>query len=135
MNSIVWKRVKSLVNKEAVEELEKKYGFDLPSELKQVIKEYNGGRPVPKTLVTEKGDEYEVKGLLSYNEKDTENIYKVIDYFVEHYDQLIPFAQESSGNYYCCCKSGEIIYWTQEEEIYQIANSFSEFIGLLSGNN
>lgn len=91
----------------------------------------NGGNPTPKVLVTDTGTEYEVKSLLSYNEEDTENIYKVIDFFVKNYGtSVLPYAKDSGGNYYCV-KNGKIVFWTQDMEFYPVCASFSDFIKLL----
>ena len=77
------------------------------------------------------GEENDVKLLLSYNERDPENIYKVIEYFVKTYNgTLIPFAVDSAGNYYC--EQGKrIVLWTQNKEILPICNSFSQFLEAL----
>ena len=77
------------------------------------------------------GEENDVKMLLSYNENDPENIYKVIEYFIKSYNgSLIPFASDSAGNYYC--EQGKrIVLWTQNNEIMPVCNSFLSFLDSL----
>ena len=129
--AIIWRRVKKLNTPDAISAFETKYGFVIPADLKDCISDNNGGRPTPKVLVTDTGAEYEVKSLLSYNEEDTENIYKVIDFFVKEYGtSVLPYAKDSGGNYYCV-KDGKIVFWTQDMEFYPICASFSDFIKLL----
>ncbi len=129
--AITWRRIKKLNTPDAISAFEKKYGFSVPTDLKDCILAYNGGRPTPKVFSTDSGVEYEVKSLLSYNEEDVENIYKVIDFFLKEYcTSVLPFAKDSGGNYYCV-KDGKIVFWTQEMEMFPICNTFSDFIDLL----
>ena len=77
------------------------------------------------------GDESDVKSLLSFNEADKENIYKVIEYFNSQYHgKLVPFASDSAGNYYCE-KKGSIVLWTQEGEVIPVSDSFADFLNSL----
>lgn len=129
--AITWRSVKKLNAPDPVGVFEKKYGFVIPDDLESCIINNNGGRPTPKVFTTDAGAEYEVKSLLSYNEEDSENIYKVIDFFVKNYGTtVLPFARDSGGNYYCV-KNGKIVFWTQEMEFYSVCDSFSDFIKLL----
>ena len=77
------------------------------------------------------GDESDVKALLSFNETDRENIYKAIGYFILQYQgNLVPFASDSAGNYYCE-KESKIALWTQEGEVIPVSNSFPDFLNSL----
>lgn len=126
-----WSKPKPLDNPMALKLLEEKYGFALTEELKNCILSNNGARPKPNTIVLKNGEENDVKLLLSYNNSDPENIYKVIDYFIKEYKgSTIPFASDSAGNYYC--EQGKrIVLWTQSNEILPVCNSFSQFLDLL----
>ncbi len=126
-----WSRPKPLENPMAVKQLQEKYGFALSGDLTNCILSNNGARPRPNTIVLKNGEENDVKMLLSYNENDPENIYKVIEYFIKTYNgSLIPFASDSAGNYYC--EQGKrIVLWTQNNEILPVCNSFPQFLDSL----
>lgn len=126
-----WSRSKPLENPLAVKQLQEKYGFALSGELTNCILSNNGARPRPNTIVLKNGEENDVKMLLSYNENDPENIYKVIEYFIKTYNgSLIPFASDSAGNYYC--EQGKrIVLWTQNNEILPVCSNFSQFLDSL----
>lgn len=126
-----WSRPKPLDNPMAVKQLQEKYGFALSGDLTNCILSNNGARPRPNTIVLKNGEENDVKMLLSYNENDPENIYKVIEYFIKTYNgSLIPFASDSAGNYYC--EQGKrIVLWTQNNEIMPVCNSFPQFLDSL----
>lgn len=123
-----WIRIKPLKDENVIESLETKGSFKLSANLKKCIKANNGARPVPNVVKTKTGQEFDIKFLLSYNEDDSENVYKVIKYFLDNYgNTLIPFASDSSGNYYCE-KSGKIVLWLQSEEVLQVADNFADFL-------
>lgn len=123
-----WSKPKPLNNPIAIKQLEEKYDFSLSDDLVNCILANNGARPRPNTIELENGEENDVKVLLSYNDSDSENIYKVIEYFVNTYNsKLIPFAVDSAGNYYCE-QEKKIVLWTQNEEILPVCNSFSQFL-------
>lgn len=126
-----WSRQKPLNNPIVIKQLEEKYGFSLSDDLVNCILANNGGRPRPNTIELKNGEENDVKLLLSYNESDPENIHKVIEYFIDTYNgTLIPFAVDSSGNYYC--EQGKrIVLWTQNKEIFPVSNSFAQFLEAL----
>lgn len=124
-----WSRIKPLVNPKAIVQLEQKYGFSLSEDLKKCVISNNGARPKPNTIVLKNGEENDVKILLSYNDGDPENIYKVIEYFMKNYNgTLIPFATDSAGNYYCEQNEQHIILWTQNDERLPVCDSFLQFL-------
>lgn len=123
-----WIKSRPLNDPISIRQLEKKYAFSLSDDLVSCIISNNGGRPRPNTIELRNGEENDVKLLLSYNDNDTENIYRVIEYFIDNYNgTLIPFAMDSSGNYYC--EQGKrIVLWTQNKEILPVCNSFAQFL-------
>lgn len=126
-----WSRPKPLNNPIVIKQLEEKYGFTLSDDLVNCILSNNGARPRPNTIELKNGEENDVKLLLSYNDSDPENIFKVIEYFVNNYNgTLIPFAVDSAGNYYCE-QGRRIVLWTQNKEILPVCNSFSQFLDSL----
>ncbi len=126
-----WSRPKPLENPSAVKQLQEKYGFALSGDLTNCILSNNGARPRPNAIILKNGEENDVKLLLSYNENDPENIYKVIEYFIKTYSgSLIPFASDSAGNYYC--EQGKrIVLWTQNNVILPVCSSFLQFLDSL----
>ena len=128
-----WYRIKPLSQDTAVIKLEQDYGVSISSKLKECILSNNGGRPKPNALQLKNGQEYDVKLLLSYNESDSENIYRVIRFFVEKFNgKAIPFATDSAGNYYCEYE-GKIVLWVQDDTIIPICETFDEFLQMLTG--
>ena len=127
-----WYRVKPLSQDASIENLEQNYGISISSRLKECILSNNGGRPRPNVLKLTNGQEYDVKLLLSYNESDPENVYKVIRFFVEKFGcKAIPFATDSAGNYYCEYE-GKIVLWLQEDTIIPISANFDAFLQMLT---
>lgn len=123
-----WKKVKSIKDKTSLSEVERKIVFSIPKELRQCILENNGGRPVPNAIHLSNGDDNDVKCLLSYNRDDTENVFKILDFFIQNYSgSLLPFAMDSAGNYYCV-RGEEVVLWTQECEIVRVCDSFDLFL-------
>lgn len=129
MSKIEWKRVKPLQH--TIEEFEQEHSLSVPGALRKLIESHNGGRPSQNVTKTALGTEVEVKVLLSFNREDPETIYNVIGYFKQHFNgELLPFASEPSGDYFCVKLNDEsIVYWEQEtNEISKVADSLSEFL-------
>ena len=127
-----WYRIKPLAQTEAIERIEHDYGVCLSSKLKECILTNNGGRPRPNVVKLDNGQEYDVKLLLSYNENDPETIYKVIRFFVEKFaGKAVPFATDSSGNYYCEYDK-QIVLWLQDDIVIPICESFDVFLQMLT---
>ena len=126
-----WIRTKQLNNPLAIKELTSKYRITLSIDLENCIRFNNGAKPRPNTIMLKNGEENDVKALLSYNEGDPENIFKVIEFFMKKYQgTLVPFARDSAGNYYC--EQGKrIVLWTQNNDIIPVCNSFSQFLDSL----
>lgn len=131
MVSVEWKRCRSLNNPNAVSDFMQKYHCTLSKELADCITANNGGRPYPDVVSLSNGDESDVKALLSFNETDRENIYKVVGFFISQYQgNLVPFASDSAGNYYCE-KESKIVLWTQNGEVIPVSDSFVDFLSSL----
>lgn len=130
MNEITWKYVKELKNKDSIEAFEKANNIKFPDDMKEILKNNNGGRPSLRyfDLGTEKDKEF--KTLLSFNESDIENIYKYVPLDSED-KTIIPFASDPAGNYFVLI-SGKIGYWNHElDKTIVLSNTFSEFLKLL----
>lgn len=134
MNEVIWKRVKPLVDDTSIEQFEKNYNIVFPKELNELIVNNNGGRPSLNVIKAEDNTELEIKCLLSFNNGDIENIYVVIDYFIENFNKkIIPIASESSGDYFCIdLDSNAIVYWKHENnELNFVAKNIKEFVNKL----
>lgn len=128
MSLSVWARVKPLQDTEAISKLEKKYNLALPVALKECILENNGARPRPNNIKSKLDERFDVKLLLSYNHEDIENIYNVVEYFIKEFNSdLIPFASDSGGNYFCM-RNDAVVLWTQQGDIIDICDSFTEML-------
>lgn len=124
-----WNKSKPLKDEKSVNKLQQQYHFSLSTELEDCIFKNNGARPKPNTIKLKTGKENDIKILLSYNQDDVENIYAIIDFFMKKYEgRIIPFASDSSGNYYCEQNKKEIILWTQDEEIIPVCSDFNQFL-------
>ena len=122
------KYVKALVNKDSIRTLFEQINKTMPEGFEDFFKKYNGGRPTQNICFLYNGAEKVVNSFLSFNKDDKENIYKAIKRVSQNNLEIIPFASDPAGNYFCI-KSNEIVFYSHEdEEIYKISNSFNEFI-------
>lgn len=127
---IQWKRG-SQISDETIVNAELAYGISLPQDIKDIVKNYNNGRPSVSTFDSPIAKEHEVKKLLSFKEEDVENIYKVKNILSSVDVALFPIAIDSAGNI-ICLKNGKIVYWLHEtDEVLTLADSFSEFLSHL----
>lgn len=119
-----WKYVKN-INENEIVEVEKKYNINLPESLKNIILKYNGGRPDRRIFDTATSKERVIKSLISYSDKDKENIHIFSDFFKRGY---IPFAITPFGDV-LCMKKGEKIYILMHEtdEFDYVCNNLDEF--------
>lgn len=130
MNTITWNYVKPLINNNAIEEFEKTTSVSLPSDLRETISVYNGGRPSHRYYDLESDEDKEFKTLLSFNREDIESVYKF--YPIDSNDKtLIPFASDPAGNLFVV-KNSKILLWNHETNICTfISNSFTDFLSML----
>ena len=130
MNSINWKYVIPLTNKDGIKEVEKKYNILLSDDLKECIKTNNAGYPNKKIFDTELSKERIFKDLISYNKEDEENIYQFEKLF---YIGLIPFGLDPSGNILCMDNNNNkvVLYLHETGEKELVSNNFSEFLNKL----
>ncbi len=131
MGLIKWKRIKPLKSQTAISEIEQTYNLSIPSEVKACITQNNGGRPVPNTISVDSKLETDIKCLLSYNSDDKDSIFPVINFFIENYKgTLLPFAMDSSGNYFCM-KGSQVVLWTQDMDVVPVCHDFASFLDSL----
>ena len=119
-----WKYVKN-INENEIAEVEKKYNINLPESLKNVILKYNGGRPDRRIFDTITSKERVIKSLISYSDKDKENIHIFSDFFKIGY---IPFAITPFGDVLVMKKDEKIYIWMHEtDEFDYVCNNLDEF--------
>lgn len=130
MNEIIWKYVKPLKNANAIDVFEKEHAVSFPADLREILFKNNGGRPSLKYYDTKTEKDKEFKTLLSFNEEDSETIYK--HYPLDSSDKtLIPFASDPAGNYFVL-KDNSIYLWKHESDsTIFLASSFSAFLSML----
>ena len=130
MNIKNWKYVKKLNDLNAVENFETTYNVKFPSDLKDIIKKYNGGRPELKLFDTSTETGKDFKTLLSFNKTDIENIYIFCD-DASSVREMLPFASDPAGNLFVL-KDGKIFFWNHETDSTSfLADSFTEFLNML----
>lgn len=122
-----WKYVKKLVDKTCFENIENTYAIKLPQCLKDLILEYNGGRPNKICFDTKNSKEIVMQGLISYNKDDKGNIYVYDEIFKKGY---IPFAITEFGDVICININNQNIelYLHELGDFEFICNDLSEFI-------
>lgn len=114
-------------------------GVVLPKDLKEFYLKNNGGRST-RNLFELNGNDYKVNEFLTikYGPDTIEETYK--DIFVENAEmpnQLVPFASDAGGDYFCFDTAkesyGRIVFFESEyydnlsRAVIELASSFSEF--------
>ena len=125
-----WKYVKELKDKTVIENLEKISNITIPTDLKQLIIKYNGGRPNKNVFDTTCSKERVMKSLISYNKEDKENIYLYTEFFDE---KLLPFAVTEFGDIVCYNLNTNIIelYLHEQDKCEKICDNIIEFFDRL----
>ena len=133
MANIEWDAVKPLKAGTEVDVLEVKYLYLLPADLKECIKNNNGGMPFPFSFDIGKNKGMVFGGLLSFNEGDTDSFYDVVGRFETSDKKLsmFPFGVDPAGNL-LCVKDGKIVfYYSEMEEPNFISKTFTDFLNML----
>ena len=122
------KFVKELKDNSLIYLFFKKINKKIPEGFEDCFKKYNGGRPEKNEVQLKDGTEVVLNNFLSFNKDDKDNVYKVWERINEEKYNLIPFAKDPSGNYYCL-KDEEVVFYNHEEGNYSlISSSFKEFV-------
>lgn len=129
-----WKYTKSLPTKSLIDDFETHTNFKLPDEFRNIIQQYNGGRPDKRRFDTTNAKERCIKTFLSFNPEDKENVWFAWNRALAG---MVPFAVDNFGNYiafdeYAKPNSVIIVFCNHETgKIEFVANDFSEFINKL----
>lgn len=126
--NLEWKYIKRIRDNNVFEKFQKKYNIIIPQILKEYIIKFNAGMPNPACFDTPKKSGCVFNALFSYNVEDKCNIYFIYDYF--NHENLLPFADDISGNIICIdLLDNKIKYINHEtDEIELISNSLYEFM-------
>ena len=131
-----WNCYNNGVTREDIEYIELELKIQFLKDFLNIIKEHDGGYPVPNRITIDGKDEI-LNNLVSFIKddlsfilyiiKDTENFNKL---------KLIPLAEDPFGNLFCYSfKSGihEIVFWEHEkiDATRFVCNTFSELIEML----
>lgn len=136
MSSLQWKYVKGTICREEIELVEERFGA-LPSDIKETILQYNGGRPNKKVFKTKRNTERIFNSLISFNKLDKGNIFITIECLINELPKkVIPVGTDPFGNYICVQKSmnkSRIIFWNHENgETEDICDDFTQLLEMLS---
>ena len=125
-----WKYIKKIKDEKAIEKIEIIYNIRIPILLKQIIMQYNGGRPLYNIFDTIYNKEKVFKCLISYNKEDKESIFSYTEFFNKG---LIPFAITAFGDVICLNnKINEVeLYLHELDKTEKICDSISEFFDKL----
>jgi len=128
------------VTDESVSSVEKKFGVKFPVDYIDIIRNNDGGYPVPNRFNLQ-GNEEVLNNLLSFHEEDCCYIVNTYcDINERLVDKIIPFAEDPFGNMICFDYRNDdtnpiVVFWDNEKSytdkegaIYHICDSFSELI-------
>jgi cell wall assembly regulator SMI1 len=122
--------------------IEKKLGFQLPTELRAHYLKHNGGVPAKRYFVDARGTEFELQRFMSMKEPAFDG--DVL--FGTTYENLVvkkklipmnlvPFARGSGGDFYCIDRSdGSVCFYAMDHALEpkratkKVAKSLAEFI-------
>ena len=137
------------LNTNEITKFEKSIKLHLPRDYKNFLCEYNGGQPNMRTFdfMGDSNDGSNVDSFFGINHpleiQSIEYILRVFSHRIPK--ELFPIARDSYGNIICLCiqgaNLGRVYFWDHENEqmdptkgpwwenIYLVANSFTEFLG------
>lgn len=128
---VTWKYTIPLVDDSTIELAELKYRFRLPEDLKECIAKNNAGTPSPSTFDLGNKKHMVFGGLLSFNEKDTDNVYEYLPLFVSENGanaKMFPFALDPAGNFFCVMNNAIVLYDHETDSTVEVCKSFTELL-------
>ncbi len=144
-------RSRKRLSEQDIAEAEEELGLSLPVQYRDFLSKHNGGHPEPNAFPIENNPSDD-HGLVHYFLCVKENdVYNLVDWVKRFHDRIpsgfLPIAVDPGGNLICLStigkNAGKVYFWDHEEEaregevpgydnVYFIANSFSEFLGSLT---
>lgn len=118
-----------------IADVERKYKFVFPQEIKSFLLANNGGQP-NKTIYTQNSQDYVVDFFLPIKSKEFEDLTfstTMTDLSDIIPNTVMPFAMDPFGNYFVFDKAEGKIYFLEMEEVTLtlLANDFDSFISAL----
>ncbi len=107
-NNVIGSKGRTSINQ--IEEIEKKYHFSFPDDMRKHYVEYNGGRLEKSLWVDKQGREYIFNYFIPIESNDGINLDKMLKLLDDESKPswLIPFADDPGGNLFCfSVKKGE----------------------------
>ena len=117
-----------------MKDFESTFKFEFPDSFKEIVSNYNGGRPERDVYDTDKTKERTIKSLLSFNKDDKETIWKIAEWNKDELkSDYVAFAIDHFGNLICfSVRDKSIIFMDMETlKTETIANDFSAFLDKL----
>jgi len=126
-----WKHVKPL-GESGIAEVETLIGKSLPADYKELVQNYNGGRPTSDNFLVG-NSERQFKTLQSLNRDDIETVFKSWELDSQLQGKILPIASDPGGNLLCYnLENFEIVFWWHEDdEIVKVADNLTEFLSML----
>src|SRR5262249_49033456 len=92
--------------------LEAKLGFTIPIEVKEHYLRHNGGIPDPNCWMMENGEWHCIQQFIpmKYGRRTLDSVY--LQGIEKGYltKNLVPFANDHGGNYFCCDEAGRVYF-------------------------
>jgi SMI1 / KNR4 family. len=131
MHEINWEFSQPLENSSILDDFEIDYAYQIPDELKELIKLNNGGIPT-QNIFDSPRDGLVLAGLLSFNKDDEETVYTVLNNFITNGRlKMLPFGTDGFGNL-ICMKGKKVIFWRHESDtVALVADSLTAFLNML----
>ena len=124
-----WRFKIELKDESTWERFEKITSFSAPEDLKKFIKDCNAASP-EKNRIEINGNERVLDAVLSFNETEVEAATFGAAYKAIANHEIIPFARDPFGNFFCySMKSGKIVFYYHEETQFENTGySLKEFV-------
>ena len=138
MNELTWKVARPLTDEAPIRKLEELIGTNLPNDYVECVMKNNAGYPSLEIFKTSTGIERIFNNLLTFDESKKANIFQTYESLCVTTENrtLLPFAEDSFGNYICFDFSGSnmrVVFWEHEtQRIEIISSTFTEFLTKLS---
>lgn len=108
-----YKYVKELKDNNVFSQIEKERNVKVSNTLRSLIKNANAGSPNRKLCIINKKERI-IGSILSFNKGDTDSVFLAMD--VVEDKNLLPFAIDPFGNYFCINKQNIVVFWDHETD-------------------
>lgn len=145
MNNIKWRKVRNKAVDNTIEKVENRLDVVLPSDLRDCILEFNGGRPTPYLFDFSDRKQVVFANLLDFSLMKEINVLSIYESVKNRMIELVyPIASEPGGDLICLDyregkdKTPKIAYWDHElafedpaTAIFYICDTFTELLSKL----